>query len=66
MHQISVKWKQDKTWLSGEGDPVGFAQEIQIWLYYQMVYAQTRIRLGERDMQNSLRFWDVNRSPNPY
>ena len=30
-----------------------------------MVYAQIRIYPGESDVQNSLGFWDTNRSQNP-
>ena len=30
-----------------------------------MVYPQTRICPGKWDAQNSLGFWDPNRSPNP-
>ena len=35
--------------MGGEGDPLGIVQEIEIWLYYQMVNAQTRICPGEWD-----------------
>ena len=28
---------------SGEGDPLGIVQEVYIWPYEQMVYAQSRI-----------------------
>ena len=33
MQQTNTKGVQDKTWLSGEVDPVGIAQEILIWTY---------------------------------
>ena len=39
-------------------------QEIEIWIYAQMVYAQSRICPGEKDAQISLRLWDTNGSPN--
>ena len=39
-------------------------QEIEVWTYEQVVYAQPRIRLGEWDALSSLRFWDTNRSSN--
>ena len=37
---------------------------VEIWPYYQMVYAQPRIRPGELNTQNSLGFLDTNRWPN--
>ena len=40
----------------GEGDSLGIVQEIEIWPYYEMVYAQIRIRPGEWDTQDSLGF----------
>ena len=43
MQQISTKGVKDYAWLGGDGDPLGMAQEIKIWQYYQIVYAQTRI-----------------------
>ena len=30
------------------GDPVGIVQEIYVWPYEQMIYAQPRIRLWRR------------------
>ena len=39
-------------------------QEIRIWPYYQMVYAQNRIHNKEWDAENSLGFWDTNGSSN--
>ena len=44
-----TKWVQDKALLDGKGDPLGIVQEIEIWPYYQMVYAQTRICSREWD-----------------
>ena len=45
-------------------DWVGKMQEIEIWPYKQMVYAQPRICLGEWDTHTYMGFWDINRSPN--
>ena len=39
-------------------------QEIEIWPYEQMVYAQLRIYHGEWDAQTPLEYWDTNGSPN--
>ena len=50
--------------LSGKGDPLGIVQEIKIWLYYQMISVQTKISPRKWDAQNSMGFWDTNRSPN--
>ena len=46
--------------MGGECDLLGIVQEIEIWLYYEMVYALTKICSGEWDTQNSLGFWDTN------
>ena len=35
-------------------------QEIKIWQYNRIVYAQTRIHPREWDKSNSLEFWDIN------
>ena len=35
--------------MSGQSDPLGIAQESEVWPYEQMVYAQPRIGPGERD-----------------
>ena len=51
--------------LDGEGDPLGIVQEIEIWPYYQMVRAQTRIYPREWDAENSLVIWNTNGSSNP-
>ena len=48
--------------LGVEGDLLEIVQEIWIWLYEQLVYAQHKIRPGEWDAQSSLRFWDTSRS----
>ena len=39
-------------------------QEIEIWPYEQVEYAQLRTHPGEWDAQSSLGFWDTNKSPN--
>ena len=64
MQQTSTKWLQNETWVGEESDPLGIVQEIEIWPYYQMVYAQTRNFPGELGAWNSLRFLVINRSPN--
>ena len=43
---------------------MGIVQEIEIWPYEQMLYAQPRICSGEWDEQTLHRFWDTNGSPN--
>ena len=45
-------------------DPLGIVQEVEVWPYEQMVYAQPRICHGEWDTQTPLGFWDTNGSPN--
>ena len=52
---------------SRPGILVNFAshmQEIEIWPYEQMVYAQPRICPGKWDIQTPLGFWGTNGSPN--
>ena len=39
-------------------------QEIEVWPYEEMVFAQPIICPGEWDAQNPLGFWDTNGSPN--
>ena len=39
-------------------------QEIEIWPYEKMVYAQTNICSEERDTQTPVGFWHRNGSPN--
>ena len=39
-------------------NPLGIVQEIEIWPYEQMIYAQPRICPGEWDTQASLGFWN--------
>ena len=50
--------------MGGNGNLLEVKQEVQVWLYKQMVYAQPRICLGEWDTQTSPRLWDTNGSPN--
>ena len=65
MHLTRTKEEQDETRLGREGDPQGTVQEIEIWPFNQIAYAQTRIRPKEWDAQKYLGFWDITRSPNP-
>ena len=50
-HQLTLVWKTCKeynkveVWLGGEGDSQGIVDDIELWSYYQMVHALTRIRL---------------------
>ena len=46
-----MKKVQDETQLGRKGDPLGIAQEIEIWPYLQMLYARNRIRPGELDFE---------------
>ena len=39
--------KKKPTLLSGKSNPLGIVQGNEIWPYYQIVYAQNRIRLIE-------------------
>ena len=49
MQQTSVKVVQNYAQLSGKGDPLGIVQEIEIFPYHQMLYAQLRIYSREID-----------------
>ena len=40
MQQVSSERVSNKTWLGGEGDPLGIVQDILVWTCEQMVYAQ--------------------------
>ena len=42
MQQINAEGIWDKTRLGRQDDPLGDVQEIEIWQYEQMVYAQPR------------------------
>ena len=57
MQQISTK-RLDTT--GEQGKPLGIVQEIEIWPYDQMVYAQPNICPGEWDTQTLLGFWHTN------
>ena len=57
MQQICIKRVQDKTLVGVEGVLQRLVQATEIWLYYQMVYAQTRICPREWDEYNSLFDW---------
>ena len=63
--QINTKGVHGLTWLGGEGDTLEIVQESEISTYYQMALAQTRIRPGEWDTENTLGFWGANRLSNP-
>ena len=45
-------------------DLLGIVQEIEVWPYEQMVYAQPRICPGEWYTQTPLGLGDTNGSPN--
>ena len=45
-------------------DSLGIVQEIEIWLYEQMVYAQLRVCPVEWHKQTPQGFWDTNGSRN--
>ena len=64
MQQISPGGVQDKTRLGGQSDPRGIVQEMEIWPYEQMVYAQPNICPGEWHAQTPLGFGHTNGSPN--
>ena len=50
--------------MCGKGDPLGTVQEIEIWPYEQIVYAQHRICPRKWDAKSTLGFWNANGSPN--
>ena len=43
---------------------MGIVQELRIWLYEQMVYAQSNTCPEEWDTQTPMGFWHINGSPN--
>ena len=49
MQQTRVNEVQDNTRLGGKVNLLGIMQEIEIWPYIKMVFAQTRIRPKEWD-----------------
>ena len=65
MQQTDTKGEQDKTRLGGKGDPQKIVQEVEIWPYYPMIYARTRMRPREWDVRYFLRFLYINEPPNP-
>ena len=50
--------------MGGQSDPLGIVQEIEIWPYKQMVYAQPNIYHAEWHAQTPLWLWHTNESPN--
>ena len=36
--------------IGGKDDPLGIVQELNVWVYYQMIYAQTRIHPRKWDV----------------
>ena len=49
---------------SWEAGPLGIVQEIKIWPYEQMVYAEPSSRPGKWESQTPMEFWHTNGSPN--
>ena len=49
--------QKDETRLGEQDDLLGIVQNVEIWPYEQMVYAQTRTHHRKWDAQNSLGFW---------
>ena len=43
MLQNGTKGIQVLAWMGGKGDQLKIVQKTKIWLYWQMVYAHTRI-----------------------
>ena len=58
MQQTGKKRIQDKAWLGWKVKPLRIVQEIKIWPYWLMVYAQTRISPRKWNSKNSLGQWD--------
>ena len=52
------------TRLDGQGDPLRDMQEIQIWLYEQMVYAKLSTCPREWLTQTPMGCWHTNGAPN--
>ena len=50
--------------MGGKGSSLKILQEVEIWPYEQMAYAQPRICPREWDAQTPLGFWDTTRSLN--
>ena len=56
MYQISTERLLEYIRLGRQGEPLGIVQEIEVWPYEQMLYAQPRICPME--------FWHTHGSPN--
>ena len=50
--------------IGGQWDLLGIMQEVSVWSYEQMVYAQPRTHHRKWDAINCLGFWDKNGSSN--
>ena len=50
--------------MGGQWYPLWIVQEVEVWPYEQMVYANSRISPRERDIQTPLGYRDTNGSPN--
>ena len=50
--------------MGGLGDPLGDVQEIWIWPYEQMVYAQPSICPRKWYTQTPMGLWHIDESPN--
>ena len=46
--------------MGGQVDPLGIVQEISVWPYEQIVYAQLNISPGEWHTYAPLEFWHTN------
>ena len=64
MSIINNNYDNNNNWHDWVDDPQGIVQDIEIWLYPQMVYKQTGIHHRELEAQSSLGFWVRNTSPN--
>ena len=49
MQKTGIKWVQDWALLHGKGNPLVTVQIPELWLFYQIVYAQTNNCLGKVD-----------------
>ena len=62
MKKSCVKRVEYLSLLSGEVYSLGIMQEIEIWSYFKMYFAQTRMRPG--DWHNFLGFWEKTKNNN--
>ena len=53
MQQISTEREEDFARLDRQGDPLRIVQEIEVWPYEQMIYAQPRILFWRMTRTNS-------------